>query len=43
LVVVGGVLLAPVLIMLLLPVLIDMFSRRQKPAEAAVPQPAAAE
>ena len=43
LVVVGGVLLAPVLIMLLLPVLIDMFSRRQKPAEAAVPQPAPAE
>ena len=42
-VVVGGVLPAPVLIMVLLPVLIDMFSRRRRPAEEAEPQPAPAE
>ena len=35
LVVVGGMLLAPVLILLVLPVLIDMFSRRTAPKEAA--------
>ena len=35
LVVVGGILLAPVLILIVLPVLIDMFSRRaSRPAEA---------
>jgi heavy metal efflux system protein len=34
-VVVGGVLLAPVLILLVLPVLIDLISRRQPPAAAA--------
>jgi cobalt-zinc-cadmium resistance protein CzcA len=33
LVVVGGILLAPVLILILLPVLIDLFSRRHPPAE----------
>ena len=44
LVVVGGILLAPVLILIVLPVLIDMFSRRRQPAEAvAAPQPAPAE
>jgi cobalt-zinc-cadmium resistance protein CzcA len=41
-VVVGGILLAPVLIMIVLPVLIDMLSRR-RPAEHAAPQPAPAE
>jgi cobalt-zinc-cadmium resistance protein CzcA len=34
-VVVGGVLLAPVLILLVLPVLIDLFSRRQPPPAEA--------
>ncbi len=43
LVVVGGILLAPVLILIVLPVLIDMFSRRRQPAEEAAPQPAPAE
>jgi cobalt-zinc-cadmium resistance protein CzcA len=43
LVVVGGILLAPVLILIVLPVLIDMFSRRRKPVEEARPQPAPAE
>jgi len=38
-VVVGGILLAPVLILLVLPVLIDLFSRRQ-PSPAAEPQSA---
>jgi cobalt-zinc-cadmium resistance protein CzcA len=33
LVVVGGILLAPVLILIVLPVLIDVFSRRTAPAE----------
>jgi cobalt-zinc-cadmium resistance protein CzcA len=42
-VVVGGVLLAPVLIMILLPVLIDLFSRRRTPVAAALSQPAPAE
>ena len=42
-VVVGGVLLAPALIMILLPVLIDMFSRRRQPAREAEPSPAPAE
>ena len=35
LVVVGGILLAPVLILIVLPVLIDVFSRRTAPEEAA--------
>ncbi len=35
LVVVGGILLAPVLILIVLPVLIDVFSRRTAPKEAA--------
>jgi cobalt-zinc-cadmium resistance protein CzcA len=44
LVVVGGILLAPVLILIVLPVLIDMFSRRRQPVAAAQPQqPAPAE
>jgi heavy metal efflux system protein len=42
-VVVGGVLAAPVLIMILLPVLIDMFSRRRQPAGESESQPAPAE
>jgi cobalt-zinc-cadmium resistance protein CzcA len=41
-VVVGGILLAPVLILIVLPVLIDLFSRRQSPEPAAA-QPAAVE
>ena len=41
LVVVGGILFAPVLILLVLPVLIDLFSRRKAPIGA--PQPAPAE
>jgi cobalt-zinc-cadmium resistance protein CzcA len=40
LVVVGGILLAPLLILLVLPVLIDIFSRRRPPAE---PEPALTE
>ena len=43
LVVVGGILLAPVLILIVLPVLIDLFSRRRKPVEETRPQPAPAE
>ncbi|MBV8739736.1 MAG: efflux RND transporter permease subunit [Alphaproteobacteria bacterium] len=43
LVVVGGILLAPVLIMIVLPVLIDIFSRRQQPAVMTEPGPAPAE
>ena len=35
LVVVGGILLAPVLILIVLPVLIDLFSRRGVPGEGA--------
>ena len=42
-VVVGGSLLAPVLILLVLPVLIDLFSRRRQAIEEAVPSPAPAE
>jgi len=43
-VVVGGSLLAPLLILLLLPVLIDLFSRRSRGAvEQAEPQPEPAE
>ncbi len=42
-VVVGGILLAPVLIFLVLPVLIDLFSRHRPPAEVLVPQPGSAE
>ena len=34
-------LLAPVLILIVLPVLIDMFSRRRKPVEETRSQPAA--
>jgi cobalt-zinc-cadmium resistance protein CzcA len=36
-VVVGGILLAPILILLVLPVLIDLFSRREPPTPAAPP------
>ena len=43
LVVVGGILLAPVLILVILPVLIDLFSRRGKPAPLGQLDPAAAE
>jgi len=43
LVVVGGSLLAPLLILLVLPVLIDLFSRRRRPVEGAEPHPAPAE
>ena len=42
-VVVGGGLLAPFLILLVLPVLIDAFSRRRQPAEEPEPRPALAE
>jgi heavy metal efflux system protein len=42
-VVVGGSLLAPLLILLVLPVLIDVFSRRRQPADEPEPQPASAE
>ena len=42
-VVVGGILLAPVLILLILPVLIDLFSRHRPPAAVLVPQPGPAE
>jgi cobalt-zinc-cadmium resistance protein CzcA len=42
-VVVGGSLLAPFLILLVLPVLIDLFSRRRQPVEEAEPHPAPAE
>ena len=42
-VVVGGSLLAPVLILLVLPVLMGVFSRRRQPAEETEPRPAAAE
>ena len=39
-VVVGGILLAPMLILLVLPVLIDMFSKREPPSAAAESVPA---
>jgi cobalt-zinc-cadmium resistance protein CzcA len=42
-VVVGGILLAPVLILIVLPVLIDMFSRHRQPEPLPAPQPAAAD
>ena len=42
-VVVVGSLLAPLLILLVLPVLIDLFSRRRRSIEEPEPQPAAAE
>jgi cobalt-zinc-cadmium resistance protein CzcA len=42
-VVVGGSLLAPLLILLVLPVLIDLFSRRRQLVEAPEPRPAPAE
>src|SRR5205807_8363866 len=42
-VVVGGSLLAPFLILLVLPVLLDLFSRRQRPVEQPEPHPAPAE
>jgi cobalt-zinc-cadmium resistance protein CzcA len=42
-VVVGGSLLAPLLILLVLPVLIDLFSRRQRFVEEPGPQAAPAE
>jgi cobalt-zinc-cadmium resistance protein CzcA len=42
-VVVGGSLLAPLLILLVLPVLIDLFSRRKAPAGALQRLPAPAE
>jgi cobalt-zinc-cadmium resistance protein CzcA len=38
-VVVGGILLAPALILIVLPVLIDLFSRRHEPVAAAQPVP----
>ncbi len=43
LVVVGGILLAPVLILIILPVLIELFSRRERAAEKSKMQPEAAE
>jgi cobalt-zinc-cadmium resistance protein CzcA len=42
-VIVGGILLAPVLILIVMPVLIDLFSRRIRPAEQPQTQPAPAE
>jgi cobalt-zinc-cadmium resistance protein CzcA len=42
-VVVGGSLLAPLLILLVLPVLMDLFSRRRRPVEEPEPHPAPAE
>ena len=35
LVVVGGILLAPVLVLIILPLLIDLFSRRESPMKKA--------
>jgi heavy metal efflux system protein len=43
LVVVGGILVAPVLILIVLPVLIDLFSRHRQPEPAPAPQPAPGE
>jgi heavy metal efflux system protein len=43
LVIVGGTLLAPALILLVLPVLIDLFSRREARVAARAPQPAPGE
>ena len=39
-VVVGGMMLAPIVILITLPVLIALFSRRARPALAAAPAPA---
>ena len=39
LVIVGGILLAPVLILIVMPVLIDLFSRRTRPAEQLADAP----
>jgi cobalt-zinc-cadmium resistance protein CzcA len=41
LVVVGGILLAPLLILLVLPVMIDLFSRREPPPRPAAQPPSA--
>ena len=43
LVIVGGILLAPVLILIVMPVLIDLFSRRRTPVGAPQPLPSPAE
>jgi heavy metal efflux system protein len=43
LVIVGGILLAPVLILIVMPVLIDLFSRRTRPAGQPQTRPAPAE
>jgi heavy metal efflux system protein len=43
LVVVGRILLAPVLILIVLPVLIDLFSRHRQPEPAPASQPAPGE
>jgi heavy metal efflux system protein len=43
LVVVGGIFLAPILILIVMPVLIDLFSRRRAPAGAPQRLPAPAE
>ena len=43
LVIVGGILLAPVLILIVMPVLIDLFSRRRAPVGAPQPLPSPAE
>jgi cobalt-zinc-cadmium resistance protein CzcA len=43
LVIVGGILLAPALILVVLPVLIDLFSRHRQPEAAVQPQPAPGE
>jgi cobalt-zinc-cadmium resistance protein CzcA len=42
-VIVGGISLAPVLILIAMPVLIDLFSRRKKLVAALEPRPAPAE
>jgi cobalt-zinc-cadmium resistance protein CzcA len=43
LVIVGGIFLAPVLILIVMPVLIGLFSQRKRPVAALDPRPAAAE
>jgi Cu/Ag efflux pump CusA len=43
LVIVGGILLAPVLLLIVMPVLIDLFSRRRTPVGAPQPLPSPAE
>jgi cobalt-zinc-cadmium efflux system membrane fusion protein len=42
-VIVGGIMLAPVLILIVMPVLIDLFSRRRAPVGAPQPLPSPAE